>query len=125
MSKENFTLGEVLSLTTGLLLCPIDGLYRICNHMTGADIYTHQFIKAMPLYGPEVKRQLPQIAGIDFAEGEVTPENWTAKLAALVETHGDSFELEAKPELWLGASKGVFGDLRELTDAPVIAIETK
>jgi hypothetical protein len=37
-----FTLGEVLSITHGKLLCPIDRVYEILNFMTGDDLYTHQ-----------------------------------------------------------------------------------
>lgn len=63
---KDYPLGVVLSLTTGMLLCPFDEVHEFVEFMAGEPIWTHQ----LPRVGKEVeevlKRQHPALA-------EVTP----------------------------------------------------
>ena len=45
MSKR-FTLGAVLSVTTGKLLCPFDELHEFLDYLTGQSLFTHQLPRA-------------------------------------------------------------------------------
>lgn len=56
VQPKKFNLGAVLTVTTGRLLCPIDELYQILDHMTGDQLFTHQ----LPRAGEECKEPLLQ-----------------------------------------------------------------
>lgn len=62
MGKE-FSLGDVLSITTGRLLSErrIDGVYDILNWMTGDDLFTHQLPRAGKACQPWLVEQYPQL----------------------------------------------------------------
>lgn len=92
---ESFSLGAVLSVTTGTLLCPIDGVYRILNHMTGDSIYTHQIPRVSRECGPALLKQFPALAEVDASA--ITPENWQAWLHEQEAKHGDTFNVEPLP----------------------------
>jgi hypothetical protein len=95
MTAETFSLGAVLSITTGVLLCPIDGVYRILNFMTGDSIYTHQIPRVSQECRPHLLRQFPALAEVD--KSGVTPDNWQAWLQALEATHGSLLAVEPLP----------------------------
>jgi hypothetical protein len=95
MTTESFSLGAVLTVTTGTLLCPIDGIYRILNFMTGDGIYTHQLGRVSEECKPHLLRQFPALADVD-ASG-VTPDNWQAWLLAQEAVHGDMLAVEPLP----------------------------
>lgn len=94
--QMTFTLGEVLSITTGTLLCPIGRVYEILNHMTGDNLYTHQLPRAMRECAPYLLKQFPQLAAINVEA--VTPENWALWLHNLVLEHGNEFTVTKLPE---------------------------
>lgn len=89
MKKEVFTLGEVLSVTTGRLLCPIGGLYRILNYLTGESLFTHQLGRAMDACRPYVLEMFPPLAEVD-ASG-VNKDNWFSWLHDQTRKYGDVF----------------------------------
>ena len=62
MGKE-FSLGDVLSITTGRLLsdCHMDGVYDILNWMTGDNLFTHQLPRAAEKCEPWLIEQYPQL----------------------------------------------------------------
>lgn len=95
MTTESFSLGTILSVTTGKLLCPIDGVYRILNFMTGDSIYTHQIPRVSRECAPHLLRQFPGLAEVDASA--VTPENWLAWLREQEAKHGDMFAVEPLP----------------------------
>lgn len=66
----NFALGDVLSITTGRLVSRdhMDGIYRILNHMTNDNLYTHQLPRAMDECQGPLLSQHPQLAGISTPE---------------------------------------------------------
>lgn len=91
-----FTLGEVLSITTGKLLCPMGGVYKILNHMTGDNLFTHQLPRAMREMQPHLLAQFPQLAAINAEV--VTTENWGPWLHDQVLEYGNEFDVKPAPE---------------------------
>jgi hypothetical protein len=94
-TTESFSLGAVLSVTTGRLLCPIDGVYRILNFMTGDSIYTHQIPRVMDECKPHLLRQFPALAQVDASI--VTPDNWQDWLHQQEAVHGDQLTVAPLP----------------------------
>lgn len=62
---QTFSLATVLSITTGRLLCPIEDVYAILNHMTRDSLYTHQLPRAMRECAPWLLRWVPDLATVD------------------------------------------------------------
>lgn len=91
-----FTLGEVLSVTTGTLLCDIGRVYAILNHMTGDNLYTHQLPRASRECAPYLLKQFPQLANVNAAS--VTRDNWATWLHDQVLEHGNEFAVSKLPE---------------------------
>lgn len=59
-------LGDVLSVTTGALVSRdhIGGVYRVCDHMTGASNMTHQLPRVCEQITPVILQQHPELAEI-------------------------------------------------------------
>ena len=66
MSARSFHLGDVLSVTTGLLVSPdhMDGIYRILDFMVGESLMTHQLPRAAEECRPALFEQHPDLAAI-------------------------------------------------------------
>lgn len=67
---------DVLSAVTGRLMADIGGVYRVLNHMTGEQLFTHQ----LPRVGREAQPVLLALhptlqQAVDEAE-QVTPDNY-------------------------------------------------
>lgn len=92
-THKTFTLGEVLSITTGKLLCDMDGVYEILNHLTGDNLYTHQLPRASRHCKPFILAQLPDLSSETMAG--VTVDNWKARLDAAIKKYGNEFTLDA------------------------------
>lgn len=60
MSK-NFKLGQVLTVTSGFLLCSIDELYQVLNYLTNDNLYTHQLPRAADAVKPQILAQFPEL----------------------------------------------------------------
>jgi hypothetical protein len=95
MTTKIFSLGAVLSVTTGRLLCPIGSVYEILNHMTGDNLFTHQLPRASRECEPFLLKQFPQLADIDASS--VTTENWLAWLEQQQAAHGNEFAVQPLP----------------------------
>lgn len=95
MKDKLFSLGVVLSATTGRLLCDFGGVYEIMNHVTGDNLFTHVLPRAFKFAAPLIKAQYPEL------EAAETPEN-LAKLDALI---ADAIARSEKPiagcQAWL------------------------
>ena len=91
-----FTLGEVLSITDGRLMCKIDGVYRILNHMTVDNLMTHQLPRAMRECQTPLLAQFPHLT--DAIKVTVTPENYLGVLEDLRAKFGDEFEVQPLAE---------------------------
>lgn len=60
MSK-NFKLGQVLTVTSGVLLCSVDELYEILNYLTNDNLYTHQLPRAAEIAKPQLLAKFPEL----------------------------------------------------------------
>ncbi|MBM0239369.1 hypothetical protein JNW88_23520 [Micromonospora sp. ATA32] len=94
-----FHLGDILTVTTDKFVAPdgIGGVYRILNHMTGDNLFTHQLPRAATECKPELLRQHPDLA-------EIVPP---AK-----------FENEAHVWRWLAEQTDRYGTHREVQPMP-------
>ena len=95
--SARFHLGDVLSVTTGVLLSPdgIGGVYRILQHLAGHPVYTHQIPRVSREAKPVLLAQFPALAGVNV-EG-VTAENYLARLAELATEYGECFDVQSAP----------------------------
>lgn len=90
MSDREFHLGDVLSVTTGILVSPsgkLDGPWDLVNHMTGDSLFTHQLPRAFDECAPELLRQHPDLAAVTVPEME--PEQVDSWLAEQVAAFGE------------------------------------
>lgn len=63
MSERTFPLGNILTVTTGRVLCADVGeLYELLNYMTGDNLFTHQLPRAADECAPALLAQHPQLA---------------------------------------------------------------
>lgn len=97
MESRTFHLGDVLTVTTGLLLAPrgMEAVYDILNFMTGDDLYTHQLPRARNECASYLLRQHPHLAGIVVKD--VTPENFVARLEELTAEYGETLLVTPLP----------------------------
>ncbi|HRH68835.1 MAG TPA: hypothetical protein PLB89_04940 [Flavobacteriales bacterium] len=81
MSTKKFSLGKVLSITTGRLVSEnhIDGVYEILNHMTGQSLFTHQLGMAMEKCKPVLLQAFPELALADLRSSNDSLDTWIAK----------------------------------------------
>jgi hypothetical protein len=93
---EIFTLGQVLSVTTGRLVCTMEGLYSIMNFLTGENLFTHQLVRAFDPCKKYVFEQYPGLTGVDVSD--VNKDNYMEKLSKLAEVYGDVFQLSPMPK---------------------------
>ena len=108
-----FHLGDLLTITTGRLVSPskIEGVYKILNHMTGDNLYTHQLGRATDecapwlrnrypfLDSPEVAQEVKRLIGClelnDKADHPAACKNW---LEFMVSVYGEWFEVDPIPQ---------------------------
>lgn len=92
-TMREFHLGDVLSVTTGILMSPtrMDGVYAILNYMTGDSLFTHQLPRACKQAGPAILAQHPRLASIEL--DAMTPETVAQTLARLVAEYGEQWPL--------------------------------
>ena len=88
---RDFPLADILSITTGRLLSHdhIAGVYRILNHMTGDDLFTHQLGRAAEACRPALIARHPQLANVTPAEDLDAPD-LLAWLTVQEGIHGDT-----------------------------------
>lgn len=96
MTTQKFPLGAVLSMTTGKLLCPMDEIYRIAQHLTGQPIWTHQLGRVMTESKPHLLAQFPALGSVGGED--VTPENVSRWLSEHVAEHGEFLDVAPLPE---------------------------
>ena len=94
---REFHLGDVLSITTGLLLSPrhVDGVYDILNWMTQDNLFTHQLVRAAEECKPWLLRQHPQLAQI--VAPEMSPDEMSDWLTSVVAEFGETWSVERIP----------------------------
>jgi hypothetical protein len=94
MSTQTFHLGDLLSITTGVLVSPsrMDGVQEILQFLTGEPLWTHQLPRAREECVPALVRQFPFLAEIKAPkfEGAEHAERW---LDEQCEKYGTYFEV--------------------------------
>jgi len=87
--KREFHLGDILSVTTGVLASPegMSGLYEILNYITQDSLQTLALIRAADEAKPYLLEQHPWLREIETED--IAGENWREKLNVLIEKHGE------------------------------------
>lgn len=93
---RHFTLGAVLSMTTGVLLCDLGDLYALASFMLGRDVYTHELPAAFREGAPALLAQHPQLDDVDTTG--LSGETWRPWLSEQVARFGPSLPVE--PLTW-------------------------
>lgn len=122
---RDFHLGDILSVTTGLLVSPrhVDGVGDILTWMTGDSLFIHQ----LPRAGEECKGPLlaqhPDLAEVQVPDVFTGKEHVLAWLAEQVERYGETRPVAPLAE----ADHTRINPLDELRmirpDMPVIAVD--
>lgn len=104
MDERSFHVGDVLSVTAGLLLSPrhMDGVYDILNFLTGDNLWTHQLPRACSAAGPWLLEKYPALrAPTDEAREAAKRDDWmVAHQQWLIDAavrHGSHFTIEPMP----------------------------
>ena len=89
---RDFHIGDILSITTGRLVSPrhMDGIYDICNFMTGDNLFTHQLPRAMDECAPSLREQFPDLAAVEvpeYVKDEASVGQWLAHIASTCGSH--------------------------------------
>ena len=92
-TTKAFSLGVILSVTTGVLLTGMGEVYRILGFMTGETLVTHQLPRASRECSPELLRQHPQLTGVDASS--VCGANWRQWLDAQEVQFGKALTVES------------------------------
>lgn len=120
---KHFHIGDLLSVTTGYLVSPtgIGGVYEILNYMTDDNLFTHALPRAAEACRGPLLAQHPQLATADCTG--IDTYNHAARLAALVAQFGET--LPVAPLVAGGyESRDPLTELMEMTDKPIIVVET-
>lgn len=95
-----FTTATIISVTDGRLLCPMDDVYAILNHMTGESLFTHELPGAMEKCAPFILAQHPGICSMmPPKDAEV---NWPQWIKANKEALAVERDVEPLPADALG-----------------------
>jgi hypothetical protein len=78
-------LGDILSVTTGILVAPggMAGVHAFLDYLTGDRLFSHQLPRAAVVCAPWLREQFPDLAGVDAGEmpaGDVA--DWLAGMVA-------------------------------------------
>lgn len=80
LAAREFGVDDVLSVMTGVLVSRdhIGGVYKVCDHMTGESLMTHQLPRAADECAPSLRAQFPDLAAIEMPEfdGEESVFAW-------------------------------------------------
>lgn len=116
MNTKTFHVGDILTITTGLLVSPthMEGAYKILDWVTDDTLFTHQLPRASRAAEPYLRKWFPDLAAVDtpvFSEDDAELEvaEWLDKIVA---QHGETREVPQIPE---GAYTHI-NPLQELVD---------
>lgn len=86
MTARSFHLGDILTVTTGILVAPrgVDALYDLLNYMTGDNLFTHQLPRAAEECAPALRTQFPDLAAVQppTFDSAAQVESWLAEQVA-------------------------------------------
>lgn len=111
---QYFPVNVVLTIAHNKLLCDIGDVYRVCNFLTGDNLFTHQLPRAHHILQPWVLEQLPQLR--DWDESSITSENYRTHIEVAKIKFGESLPLTPLPrERWtyidpIEEAKAMVGD---------------
>lgn len=72
---------DVVSSTTGILVCDIGGIYAVLGHVLGDDLMTHQLPAASFTARPHIEAQHPWLADLDPPRGDLPAlQDWAARI---------------------------------------------
>lgn len=96
MQTREFHLGDILSITTGVLVSPrkMKGVYDILQFMTGRSLSTHQLPRSGDEMTPRLLAQHPQLAAVNA--DSVNVENHAAWLAEQIALYGETMPVRAE-----------------------------
>ncbi len=94
-NKKKVPLAQVLSITSGKLLCDLSELYGILNFLTNDRLCTHQLRRTADEVTPYIFNDYPALKDYDLSD--VTKENWKEKLQDAEAIFGRFLELEPIP----------------------------
>lgn len=100
MSTKRFPINVVLSATTGQLLCDIGDVYKILNHTTGDNLFTHQLPRAFDFTSPRLialDKRLGEL--VDLGSLSENRTDAAASVAASVEAHVAALGLPAEMDV--------------------------
>jgi hypothetical protein len=93
---QTFHIGDILTITTGRLVSPshIDGVYKICDWMTGESNFTHQLPRVSREIEPQLREDFPDLAAIVVPDWEdATKETVYGWLDEQVKIYGETREV--------------------------------
>lgn len=94
MVSKSFSLGSVLTVTTGAVLTDdIGDLYKILNYMTGDNLFTHQLIRAGDVCKEPLLAQHPQLRAIEVPTLS-SPDEYRAWLSDQEKVYGAELSVE-------------------------------
>lgn len=80
-TTKTFTLGQVLSITTGRLTCEMEGVYEILNFITGDNLYTHALPRGARFARPFIAEEHPALVITPEQDADLTRRIDEAKSA--------------------------------------------
>ncbi|MFE7744461.1 hypothetical protein [Nocardia sp. NPDC057455] len=100
MNTKQFHIGDILSVTTGVLVSPrhIGGVYDILQWMTGDVLWTHQLPRACEECAPALGEQFPELAAVEVPEGLNSEDEVLDWLAGLAQQHGETRQVAPLPK---------------------------
>lgn len=116
---RQFTLGTVLSITTGRLLCPIGDVCQILHYMTGDSLFTHQLPRVRKMCEKPLLAQFPQLADVQVPEALSGEESCRLWLDGQESLYGNIFDVEPL-ESWNHINP--LTELAQMTNKPIIPV---
>jgi hypothetical protein len=93
-----FTIGQILSVYTGKLMCPLEDLYGALRFLHGGvPIFTHQIPRACRDSQAWFEESLPWLKQRSVDCAEVTPQNFRERLEFYAEEFGQQHEVSPIP----------------------------
>ncbi len=100
-NTKEFKIEVVLSSIYGKLLCPIDDVYKFCNHITGDDLFTHQLPRAGRFAQIVVLHKHPELENFYDLQKEITPENYQSYISKAIAMYGEKMKIKSYQDIWL------------------------
>lgn len=80
-----YQLAEVLSVTTGRLLCPFDNLHKLLTELAGEPVFTHALPRVCEEAAPLILARYPALADVSVPEFSGVRDRAEAEIASWLE----------------------------------------